>query len=103
MSNIFTCGLDRFLTPSRKFGAITYKDSTIFKITYWVTVILAALIPIASIAVLNGVQPMSWRLGIIAAFNVLISICLISFADTKRDQVFAINAAYVYPVLAFKV
>lgn len=103
MSNIFTCGLDRFLTPSRKFGAITYKDSTIFKITYWITVILAALIPIASIAVLNGVQPMSWRLGIIAAFNVLISICLISFADTKRDQVFAINAAYVYPVQASKV
>lgn len=38
---------------------------------------------------------MSSRLGIIAAFNVLVSVCLIAFTDAKRDQVFAINAAYV--------
>jgi hypothetical protein len=81
------------LKPSRKHGVVTYKDGTIYRITYWVTVIIAALIPIASIAVLNEVQPMPSRLGIIAAFNVLISVCLIAFADAKRDQVFAINAA----------
>jgi hypothetical protein len=94
--NLFKCGCARFIKPSRKHGVISYKDSTIYKITYWITVILAALIPIASIAVLNEVQSMPARLAIIAAFNVLISICLIGFADAKRDQVFAINAAYVY-------
>lgn len=93
---LFTCGCDRFLNPSRKHGVVTYKDSTIYKTTYRITVVLAALIPIASIAVLNEVQPMSWRLGIIATFNILISVCLIGFADAKRDQVFAINAAYVH-------
>jgi hypothetical protein len=96
--NIFTWGCARFVRPSRRHGVITYKDSTIYKITHWITVILAALIPIASIAVLNEVQPMPSRLGIIAVFNVLISICLIGFADAKRDQVFAINAAYALPV-----
>lgn len=94
--NLLKCGCARFVKTSQKHGVITYKDSTIYKITYWITVILAALIPIASIAVLNEVQSMPARLGIIAAFNVLISICLIGFADAKRDQVFAINAAYVY-------
>jgi hypothetical protein len=94
--NLFKCGCARFLKPSRKHGAISYKDSTIYRITYWITVILAALIPIASIAVLNEIQAMPARLGTIAAFNVLLSICLIGFADAKRDQVFAINAAYVY-------
>jgi hypothetical protein len=94
--NLFKCGCARFLKRSRKHGAISYKDSTIYRITYWITVILAALIPIASIAVLNEIQAMPARLGTIAAFNVLISICLIAFADAKRDQVFAINAAYVY-------
>jgi hypothetical protein len=96
ITNIFTCGCARFIRPSRRHGVITYKDSTIYKITYWITVILAALIPVTSIAVLNEVQPMSSRLGTIAAFNVLISVCLIGFADAKRDQVFAINAAYVF-------
>lgn len=95
ITNIFKYGCARFVRPSRRHGGITYKDSTIYKITYWITAILAALIPIASIAVLNGVQPMPWRLGIIAAFNVLISVCLIGLADAKRDQVFAINAACV--------
>jgi hypothetical protein len=98
ITNIFTWGCARFMRPSRRHGVITYKDSTIYQITYWITVILAALIPIASIAVLNEVRPMPSRLGIIAAFNVLISVCLIAFADAKREQVFAINAAYVLPL-----
>lgn len=102
IANIFKCGCARFMKPSRKHGAISYQDNTVYKITYWITVILAALIPIASIAVLNEVQTMSARLGIIAAFNVLISVCLIGFADTKRDQVFAINAACVVPLLSLK-
>jgi hypothetical protein len=95
--NLFKCGCARYLKRSRKHGSISYTDSTIYRITYWITVILAALIPIASIAVLNEIQAMPMRLGTIAAFNVLLSICLIGFADAKRDQVFAINAAYVYP------
>lgn len=91
----YTEGFARFQKPSRRHGVIAIQDGTVYKITYWVTVILAALIPIVSIAVLNEVQDTKARLGIIAAFNILISVCLIGFADAKRDQVFAINAAYV--------
>jgi hypothetical protein len=94
--NLFKCGCARYLKRSRKHGSISYTDSTVYRITYWITVILAALIPIASIAVLNEIQAMPTRLATIAAFNILLSICLIGFADAKRDQVFAINAAYVY-------
>jgi hypothetical protein len=53
------------------------------------------LIPIASIVVLYQVQSMSARLGIIAAFNVLVAVCLMGFANAKRAEVFAISAAYV--------
>ncbi|KAH7081862.1 hypothetical protein BKA63DRAFT_436113 [Paraphoma chrysanthemicola] len=91
----------RFVRPSRKHGVFTYKDSTIYKITHLITVIVAALIPIASIVVLNDVQSMSSRLGVIAAFNVLISVCLIGFADAKREQVFAINAAFAAVQVVF--
>jgi hypothetical protein len=83
------------MKPSRIHGVVAYKDNTIYKITYWITNIVASLIPIASIAVLYRVQAMSARLAIIAAFNVLVSVCLMGFANAKRAEVFAVTAAYV--------
>jgi hypothetical protein len=91
--NIFKCGCHRFMKPSQVHGAIGYEDTTIYRITYWFTSILASLIPIASIIVLYRVQSMPARLGIIAAFNVLLSVCLMGFASAKRSEVFAITAA----------
>ncbi|KAH8702836.1 hypothetical protein GQ44DRAFT_732716 [Phaeosphaeriaceae sp. PMI808] len=91
--NLFRCGCARFLKPSRKHGVVGYEDSTIYRMTYWFTSIVAGLIPIASIAVLYRVHSMPARLGIIAGFNVLVSICLMVFAKAKRAEVFAITAA----------
>ncbi|KAF2123919.1 hypothetical protein P153DRAFT_303310 [Dothidotthia symphoricarpi CBS 119687] len=93
ISNLFC--LARCLKPSAVHGTIGYDDSTIYRITYWITSILASLIPIASIVVLYCVQSMPAKLGIIAAFNVLVSVCLMGFANAKRVEVFAITAAYV--------
>lgn len=94
--NLFRCGCARFMKPSRIHCTVGYEDSTIYRITYWITSILASLIPIASIVVLYCVNSMPARLGIIAGFNVLVSICLMGFANAKRAEVFAITAAYVF-------
>ncbi|KAJ4348947.1 hypothetical protein N0V95_005032 [Ascochyta clinopodiicola] len=91
--NIFRCGCYRFMQPSPVHGVIGYEDSTIYRVTYWFTSILASLIPIASIVILYRVQSMPARIGIIAAFNVLLSVCLMGFASAKRSEVFAITAA----------
>ncbi|CAO2647111.1 Nn.00g080330.m01.CDS01 [Neocucurbitaria sp. VM-36] len=91
--NLLKCGCTRFMKPSRVHGVVGYEDSTIYRITYWITSVLASLIPIASIVVLYRVQSMPARLAIIAAFNVLVSICLMGFANAKRAEVFAITAA----------
>jgi hypothetical protein len=93
ITNLFKCGCARLMRPSRVHGLVGYEDSTIYRITYWITSILASLIPIASIAVLYRVQSMSARLAIIAGFNVLVSICLMGLANAKRAEVFAITAA----------
>ncbi|KAI4630613.1 uncharacterized protein J4E84_004703 [Alternaria hordeiaustralica] len=93
ITNLFRCGCARIKKPSRIHGVVGYEDSTIYRITYWITSILASLIPIASIAVLYRVQSMTARLGIIAGFNVLVSICLMGLANAKRAEVFAITAA----------
>jgi hypothetical protein len=91
--NLFRCGCARFMKPSRVHGVVGYEDSTIHRITYWITSIFASLIPIASIVVLYCVHSMPARLAIIAAFNVLVSICLMGLANAKRAEVFAVTAA----------
>lgn len=91
--NLIRCGCSRFMKRSRIHGSIGYEDSTIYRITYWLTGILASLIPISSIAVLYQVQSTSARLGIIAAFNVLLSTCLMGLTRAKRAEIFAISAA----------
>ena len=101
ITNLFRCGCARIKKPSRIHGVVGYEDSTIYRITYWITSILASLIPIASIAVLYRVQSMTARLGIIAGFNVLVSICLMGLANAKRAEVFAITAAWVCPYLPY--
>lgn len=91
--NIFRCGCDQFKKRSRKHGVVGYMDTSILKITQWLTSILASLFPIASILVLYCVHSMPARLGIIAGFNILLSVSLIGFAGAKRSEIFAVTAA----------
>lgn len=93
LMNMFRCGCAQFKNPSRKHGVVGYMDTTILKITQWLTSILASLLPIASILVLYCVHSMPAKLGIIAGFNMLLSVCLIGFAGAKRSEVFAVTAA----------
>lgn len=93
--HLIRCGCSRFMKRSRIHGSVGYEDSTVYRMTYWLTGILASLIPITSIAILYQVQSMPARLGIIAVFNVLLSVCLMGLANAKRSEVFAISAAYV--------
>ncbi|KAH6625857.1 hypothetical protein C7974DRAFT_312261 [Boeremia exigua] len=89
----FRCGCARRMKPSPVHGMIGYEDTTVFRITYWFTSILASLLLVASIAILYSVESVPARLGIIAAFNVVVSICLMGLANAKRAEVFAITAA----------
>ncbi len=90
---LFRCGCARFKKPSRVHGVVAYEDTTIYRITYCITSIVATLIPLVSIVVLYCVRPMPARFAIMSAFNVLLSICLMAFANAKRAEVFAITAA----------
>jgi hypothetical protein len=91
--NLFNCGCARFIKPSRVHGVVGYEDSTIYRVTYWITSVMASLLPIASIAVLYCVHSMPMRLVVIAVFNVLVTLCLVGFADARRAEVFAVTAA----------
>lgn len=87
----------RCIRPSTKHGAVVIYDSVIMRVTFWITSIIASMIPIASIVVLLHLNSRAARLGAIAGFNVLITVCLSLFTEARRTDCFAVTAAYVYP------
>ena len=92
-TNFFFSCCTKLRKPSPVHGVVGFEDSTIFRVTAWITSILASLLLIASIVVLYVVHPMKARLGIIASFNLLVSTCLSTFTKAKRAEVFAITTA----------
>ncbi|EUC42999.1 hypothetical protein COCMIDRAFT_102020 [Bipolaris oryzae ATCC 44560] len=90
---LFSCGLGRLTKGTPGLGRKVYYDSQILKITSWLTCILASLLPIASILVLLNVPSLKGRLWVIAAFNILMSVCLRTFTEAKKSEAFAITAA----------
>jgi hypothetical protein len=90
---LFKCGLGRLKKADDHLGQRVYFDTTVLKVTRWITSIMASLLPIASIIVLVHVNSLKTRLWTAGAFNVLISICLTLFTEAKRSEVFAVTAA----------
>ncbi|OSS46060.1 hypothetical protein B5807_08233 [Epicoccum nigrum] len=90
-----------FMKPSGVHGTVGYEDTTIYRTTYWITSVLASLMPIASILVLYCVDSMPARLWVIAIFNVLVSMCLMALANARRAEVFAITAAFAAVQVVF--
>jgi hypothetical protein len=93
--SLVRCGCARFRKPSGLHGLVGYKDTTIFKITSWMTSMLASVIPVLSVVILNRVSSITTRLALIGAFNILMSICLSAFTTAKRSEIFTITTAYV--------
>jgi hypothetical protein len=84
-----------FTKGDHHLGRKVYYDTTVVKITLWVTSMIAAMLPIASILVLIQLESLKAKLWTIAAFNVGMSFCLTFFANAKRAEVFAVTSAYV--------
>lgn len=89
----FACIKSR--TPDPDTGLVSVADAHVFKTTFWITSIAAAMAPVLSIVILYEVKTMFGRLAIIAAFNVLVSVLLTVMTEAKRTEVFSVTAAYV--------
>jgi hypothetical protein len=72
---------------------VGYRDTTIFKITFWVTSMIAFAMPVISIIALTYIPTLKVRLAVIAGFNGLMSLCLLMFTEARRIDVFSITAA----------
>jgi len=91
--HLFKCGLGRLTKGDKHLGQRVYYDSTVLKVTSWMTCILASMLPIASVLVLVHLETLKTKLWVIAAFNILTSVCLRTLTEAKRAEIFAVTAA----------
>jgi hypothetical protein len=76
-------------------GLYHYRKGNVRAVSHLVGILLASLIPAASIFTLYFVPHMTDRLGVILAYSALFSICLGVFTTARRVEIFAATAAYV--------
>jgi hypothetical protein len=70
-----------------------YRDTTISKTTSWVTSMIASATLVILIIALTYIPTLKVRLATIAGFNRLTSLCLLTFTELRRIDVFSITAA----------
>ena len=93
MDWLLKLGADKWKKIDPRWGTVALHDDTIFRFTFWVTSAIASALPVISIIILVNTKSLNGRLAIIAAFNVLTSVCLTYFTDARRTDVFAVTAA----------
>jgi hypothetical protein len=98
IKRVFLCCRHR-IKPSEVYGMKGYEAQTFLRVTYWITSVIASVLPSASIIVLYCIKSTWVRLAALTVFNLLVSVCLTAFTTAKRSEVFAVTAAYVIPSL----
>jgi hypothetical protein len=83
----------RYRKPSRATGLVSHNQESLLRLTHFVTGVLASLLLTVSIIVLWFIHSPNGRLGTIAAFNLVLSVCLSVFTTASRAEIFSITAA----------
>jgi hypothetical protein len=91
--NIFFRCCGHRMKPSEIHGKPGFKEKTILRITYWITTIVASILPSTSVIVLYIIKSTWGRIGTLVGFNLAVSVCLILFTSAKRAEVFAVTVA----------
>jgi len=73
-------------------GTVVYERSTILRLTWVITTILACVLPIASTILLYTIASMAKRLWTMAIFTVLFSLALIATTRAGMTDIFAATA-----------
>jgi hypothetical protein len=73
--------LGRCRKPSKVHDQVIIYDSAILKATFWISSVIAIMMPIASIAVLTDVESQTVKLGVIAAVFALKTLYLNVFKE----------------------
>jgi hypothetical protein len=72
-------------------GETEYQDRILNRFVMSITLLVASLLPTASIIALNYIRPTKWRLIFTLLFSGLFNLCLVLFTDAKRSEIFAVT------------
>lgn len=87
----YDCHLPR--EPFRGSDLVGYPVFNMLSITLRITSVLASLIPVLAIVILYYIKSMGVRLAVIAGFNAIFTLCLLTFTKATRSEVFTAIAA----------
>ncbi|KAI4933513.1 uncharacterized protein J4E92_003180 [Alternaria infectoria] len=91
---IMKLGGKRWKKVDARFGTVVIEESTVYMFTFWITSAVASVLLVGPIFVLANTKSLDEQLVVIAASNVLTSVCLMYFTRARRADVFAITAAF---------
>jgi len=90
---IVKLGGKRWKKVDARFGTVAIDESTVYMFTFWITSAVASVLLVGPIFILANTNSLDEQLVVIAASNVLTSVCLMYFTRARRADVFAITAA----------
>ncbi|KIM92788.1 hypothetical protein OIDMADRAFT_139048 [Oidiodendron maius Zn] len=106
--NSFMPGYHRFIGhhfrkphPGSQSEYIEYNSRKIARAASLISTILAAVMLIAPVVILYEISSMRARLGIIAGFTVVFSLCMAGLTNAKRGDIFAATAAFAAVQVVF--
>ena len=85
--------------PGQTTTAVKYSERGILRFVSALATLIAALATITPVVVLYKIKSMHGRLGAMAAFTAAFSLVLSLLTNTKRGDIFAATAAYVFQIV----
>jgi hypothetical protein len=83
----------RWMPTSKDVGVAGFEYDEISRLSTGIRNVIASVLPCVAIAVLYSLKSTWVRLGVLTAFNVLITICLNVLTKAKPTEIFSISAA----------
>lgn len=90
-----------FKRPFDETGMVHYRKLHLRAVSHLIGVVLASVIPAASIFTLYFVQNPINRLVVLLAYSALFSVCLALFTSARRVEIFAATAAFASVQVVF--
>jgi ABC-type transport system involved in cytochrome bd biosynthesis fused ATPase/permease subunit len=76
-----------WVRKDEQLGVANGRDRSVFAL-----ILIAAMMLVAGMLMLAGLDGVGERMGMVAAFNVVVSVCLMVFTGAKRKDVFLVVA-----------
>jgi uncharacterized Tic20 family protein len=81
-----------WVRKDEQLGVVSVRDTSVFALTFFITSVIAAILPVVGMVVLAGLEGVEESMGMVAVFNVVVVVCLMVFTEARRKDVFLVVA-----------